>query len=361
MEGTPMFCAAPDCAQLTNAHRNCAMCHLDFCHRCTSAGVFCHTCLQHTFLTRDPPLPDPSKTAQMINAPESIQCLVAQIEQLKTALGESQRMVKSLQSELLLRTKQGSPDQFFADSTQDMQPLLSNLSEADTPPMTPPTTSRSTSSTDGMLVNLDTAPQQLTKIFLREQDLSQFDSQLIAQYLKGNAGVEVVDLSDNMLQDAGATVIADAMKTAPNLARVVLYNASIRDAGACAIADAVQMSPQISVLELSENLIADAGACSLARALQTNGAVTDLGLSVNGIGDVGATAIANAVRHSLSLRTLTMDYNRISDAGATSLASALSANSSLTAVDLGQNSFSKTGLDLISAAAAQRPGLTISL
>ena len=38
------------------------------------------------------------------------------------------------------------------------------------------------------------------------------DAQLIAQYLEGNTSMEVVDLSDNMLQGTGAAVIADALE-----------------------------------------------------------------------------------------------------------------------------------------------------
>jgi hypothetical protein len=85
-----VFCAATDCAQITTQSRPCAMygpntqtqvptqhlcstrpflfwvrCHLSFCQRCTCNGIFCHQCLQVTFLTRDPPLTDPVKTAEV--------------------------------------------------------------------------------------------------------------------------------------------------------------------------------------------------------------------------------------------------------------------------------------------------------
>ena len=82
-----VFCSATDCAQITTQPRPCAMyardmalcpsfavhshrgvlgrCHLSFCQRCTCTGIFCHQCLQVTFLTRDPPLTDPIKTAEV--------------------------------------------------------------------------------------------------------------------------------------------------------------------------------------------------------------------------------------------------------------------------------------------------------
>ena len=80
---------------------------------------------------------------------------------------------------------------------QDIQSISSNLSESETPRMPPLTSHRaqfpveaSSAAADGM--SLDAPPPMPhkkgcpptphKKIFLREQDLSQFDAQLIAQY-----------------------------------------------------------------------------------------------------------------------------------------------------------------------------------
>ena len=153
-----VFCSASDCARALSQFRNCAMCHLDFCYRCTSTGVFCHQCLQYTFLTREPPLQDPIRTAEVwlssrripalyapidralmcgpassrdmqAIAPESIVHLVRQIAELRAELARSQDMVRNLQIELAgARRAGGAPaDRSSGDAVSPMHRLASRV------------------------------------------------------------------------------------------------------------------------------------------------------------------------------------------------------------------------------------------
>lgn len=359
------------------------MCHLSFCQRCTCTGIFCHQCLQVTFLTRDPPLTDPVKTAEMI-APESIVHLVGQIQVLKEQLEKSQKLVRELQDELAEKSKVEAQSMFHfnafsADSAQRSQThtQVSDLSGALTPPLSPRSLAPSMAQNGALrppqsslaplsasALAMHGAEKSPTSIFLREQNLSAFDAQLIGQYLKTNAQISFVDLSDNtQISDIGATAVSSALRgngMGVGLNRLVMYNTGIRDDGAVSLAEALCQSTTLLVLELSENAIGNPGASGLADALKVNRSVTDLGLSVNLIGDEGATALAACLQLNNAIRTLTLDYNAIRDNGALCLAASIGKNSSLTAVDLSNNNISEQGRLRLAALAAQRPALKLT-
>ena len=58
------------------------------------------------------------------------------------------------------------------------------------------------------------------------------------------------------------------------------------------IAEALKVNPVLTVLNLSDNSIGDNGAKSIAEALKVNPVLTDLSLGNNKIGVDGAKAIA---------------------------------------------------------------------
>jgi len=192
------------------------------------------------------------------------------------------------------------------------------------------------------------------KIFLREQDLTDFDATLIAQFLKTNTTVTLVDLSDNFISNAGTTSISDSLRTNTSVQRLVVYNNGIEDQGASAIAEAVMSNHSLLVVEMSENSIRDPGATALANALKINSSVTDLGLSVNGIGDSGASELAECVRSNSTLRVLTLDFNNVGSDGGRALASAINLNRGLTEVNLSNNAFGDEVRTLLSQVASNR-------
>ena len=72
--------------------------------------------------------------------------------------------------------------------------------------------------------------------------------------------------------------------------------------------------------DLCFNSIGDAGATQLADALRTTTSVEFLYPSSSSIGDAGATQLADALRTNTSVEVLTLATNSIGDAGVTQLA-----------------------------------------
>ena len=144
-------------------------------------------------------------------------------------------------------------------------------------------------------------------------------------------------LGGNSIGDAGATQLADALRTNTSVKELYLGGNSIGDAGATQLADALRANTSVKLLYLSDNSIGDAGATQLADALRTNSrsGLAWLRLDDNkSIGEAGATQLADALRTNTSVKTLGLSGCKIGEAGARQLADALRTNTSVEELDL---------------------------
>ncbi len=113
--------------------------------------------------------------------------------------------------------------------------------------------------------------------------------------------------------------------------------------GATMLADSLRGNTSLTVLELDFNHVGHAGALALSSALLANNTLGELSLVANGIGDLGAMHFAAALSASESLsvlRVLRLDSNTINDLGAQKLAQSLALNSTLRELSLNENLFS---------------------
>ena len=109
-------------------------------------------------------------------------------------------------------------------------------------------------------------------------------------------------------------------------------------------------------LILEEQEINAAGATQLADALRTNTSVKELHLHDNSIGEAGATQLADALRINTSVEKLWLGFNSIGAEGATQLADALSTNTSVEKLNLVFNSIGAELVGRIEACSTRRRG-----
>jgi len=93
------------------------------------------------------------------------------------------------------------------------------------------------------------------------------------------------------------------------------------------------------------DLVGDAGATEISEALKVNTALTALNIELNSIGDAGATKISEALAVNTVLTALSFGYRYltfnagraigVSEAGATKIADALVVNTVLKTLNLG--------------------------
>ena len=131
-----------------------------------------------------------------------------------------------------------------------------------------------------------------------------------------------------------------------------LYGNGIRAAGATQLADALRTNTTLKHLGLNNNKIGDAGATQLADALRTNTSLEHLYLCDNAVTEAGVTQLANALRTNTSLQTLLLVDNNVGEAGATQLADALRTNTSLEHLYLCDNAVTDMGLRMLHDAIA---------
>jgi hypothetical protein len=143
---------------------------------------------------------------------------------------------------------------------------------------------------------------------------------------------EIISIDPDKVQNFGKW-----LESSPPITGLRLEFSNIGDAGAILLASALKVNRTITMLDLSYNGIGVEGATALASALKVNHTVTVLRLKGNTIGAAGAEAIASALKENLSLAVLDLCCNKLGDAGAESIASALKANQTLTELDLGDN------------------------
>ncbi|XP_067040240.1 NLR family CARD domain-containing protein 3-like isoform X2 [Acropora muricata] len=172
----------------------------------------------------------------------------------------------------------------------------------------------------------------------------------LARALRVNTSLSSLDLSRNSVGDEGASSLAEALKVNTSVSSLNLGNNSIGDEGANSLAQALRVNSSLSSLNLSTNSISGEGANSLAQALRVNTYLSSLDLYSNSIGGEGAKSLAQALRVNSSLSSLDLKSNSIGAEGAKSLAQALRVNSSLSSLDLKSNSIGAEGANSLAQA-----------
>ncbi|KAF9312585.1 hypothetical protein BG006_004327, partial [Podila minutissima] len=151
----------------------------------------------------------------------------------------------------------------------------------------------------------------------------------LAEALKTNSTLTILDLSGNSIEEDGAQVLAEALKTNSILTNLNLTGNGIGADGAQVLAKALKTSSTLTTLNLDKNSIGGTGAQVLAEALKTNSALTTLYLNSNSIGDNGAQALAEAFQTNSTLTALDLNNNSIWYKGLLAFSDALKTNSTL--------------------------------
>ena len=172
----------------------------------------------------------------------------------------------------------------------------------------------------------------------------------LARALRVNTSLSSLDLSRNSIGDEGASSLAEALKVNTSVSSLNLGNNSIGDEGANSLAQALRVNASLSSLNLSTNSISGEGANSLSQALRVNTYLSSLDLYSNSIGAEGANSLSQALRVNTHLSSLDLYSNSIGAEGAKSLAQALRVNSSLSSLNLKSNSIGAEGANSLAQA-----------
>ncbi|XP_041983559.1 uncharacterized protein LOC121736434 [Aricia agestis] len=189
----------------------------------------------------------------------------------------------------------------------------------------------------------------IRELRLCDNGLLPSDAYQIANLLKYNSRIQLLDLSNNAIQDAGLgylaeTIYEDAASSPPTsepldygfesrgLAFLVLWNNYLTKDCYVYLAKIMQ-SPSLRVLNVGRNALG----CECVRALrlgQAAHALVMLGLQAARLGPTAAAAIADLIRADTRLQRLDLRDNRLGAGGLQAILAAMRDNTTLTQIDL---------------------------
>ena len=157
---------------------------------------------------------------------------------------------------------------------------------------------------------------------------------ILARCALGRSLVTQPEASDRFSASLANTVLVELDLTDNMLGLWLFPNA----VGIDCLAEPLKTNTTLQVLNLSSNNINDRGGMSIAAALEANSSLVRLNLSINAVGQDGATHLADVVRNRIdALKELNLARNEIAQVGYERLAEILASNSSLSMLTLGDN------------------------
>lgn len=135
---------------------------------------------------------------------------------------------------------------------------------------------------------------------LQNQGLKKSDMRIVAKYLKNNAYVEELDISNNNVRCRSGTYTQKELQAVVGEGRNLISEgpacAQIGDEGAEFLAKALSRNTKLSVLHMHHCNVADKGVEALSKALKDNNTLKEINLSNNRISDHGAACLSQTVR-----------------------------------------------------------------
>ncbi|XP_052746214.1 uncharacterized protein LOC112054387 isoform X2 [Bicyclus anynana] len=187
---------------------------------------------------------------------------------------------------------------------------------------------------------------------LGDNRLAKEDASQLAALLRYNTSLQLLDLSNNQIQDAGVEELAKALvqqathsPTSPlqcplggyesrGLAFLVLWNNQLTRNCAGHLAKILRASHSLCVLNVGRNALGS----DVVRSLQSDriggGPLVSLGLQAARLGPEAARAIAELIRNDTKLQRLDLRDNKLGVAGLQAIHTALKDNTTLTQIDL---------------------------
>ena len=164
---------------------------------------------------------------------------------------------------------------------------------------------------------MDDAQDGRGELVLASSGITEEGARVIAERLTPSSLVRL-DLGDNLVTDAGAVAICEALSENLSLKRLVLKGNELTDAAVERMVTALMPNRHLRDLDLHDNQITAQGAQHLRRLLQRTHHLESLLVGSNSLGDEGVKHLCKGMRknHRGKLRRLGLSANSITNEGA---------------------------------------------
>ncbi len=205
---------------------------------------------------------------------------------------------------------------------------------------------------------------RVTSLWLKRNPLKAEGMAPLAELLRANRTLEVLDLVNCGLLDEGLATLLGAFEgegANKTLRHLYVGTNGITERSAGRVAEFLAGDCALESFYLSCNRLGDEGVKVIARGLAANRTVRRFSLASNRVGPRGAAALAKALTGHPTLQLLDLGFtkatvavgelgNYVGDEGARSLAEMLAGNTSLRSLDLLHNYIAQAGVNRLLAA-----------
>ncbi|XP_040917269.1 protein phosphatase 1 regulatory subunit 37 [Toxotes jaculatrix] len=161
------------------------------------------------------------------------------------------------------------------------------------------------------------------------------DALQLGDLLRYNTTLQILELSDNVVADAGLEELCEGLRwQIEGLKVLLLRNNQITAKGMVHLAKTLPVLKVLQVLDLGENLLGNEGIQIIRVPLMVNCSVLELGLAQANITCEGAVALAEFLAENHQIQRLDLRQNQVKTGGLMALCLALRINCSLTSLDL---------------------------
>eukprot|EP00659_Diplonema_papillatum_P005619 gene5619-8569_t len=221
--------------------------------------------------------------------------------------------------------------------------------------------------------------RSVTELRLRSQQVGDEGAVALAEMLRLNDRIDVLDLFDNAVTDVGAGALAACIDDNNTVTVINVKANCVSQTGVFALERRLLENrqplflkkclrkladddPTMVALSLDEHescrYYDDLSASMLAECLGGNTHLTSLDLSNNAFTDVGVHVLADMLGKNEGIRTLNLSHNRIGGLGAKHLAEALRGNRSVASLVLKDCGLDDRGGEELADAVAQNDSIT---
>ncbi|GAB6020020.1 hypothetical protein CHUAL_002770 [Chamberlinius hualienensis] len=198
----------------------------------------------------------------------------------------------------------------------------------------------------------------LEELHLAENKMCSVDGIQVAQLLRSNLQLKLLNLSGNHLEDQGITHLAEGLGdqnqlhvllktniTRRGLRSLLLRNTKMSPNAIGPLAKALMENKSLELLDLGGNNINNAGVYNLREALMRNKTLLQLKLTGCRIGCEGAVALAEYMAESSKIQELDLRDNLIQLGGLLALVQSLKVNQSVTQLKLDKHFVKESSSD----------------
>nr|XP_005502552.2 leucine-rich repeat-containing protein 74A isoform X1 [Columba livia] len=166
----------------------------------------------------------------------------------------------------------------------------------------------------------------------------------LAEMLRENSSLQVLNISNNHLDTAGAEAITSLLlDNVSCLHTLQLSGNNFGEEAALYFAEALMSNYQVKKLDLSHNEFHEKGGQLLGQMLASNTKLEFLDLSWNHLKRKGAVGLSVGLRVNDALKILNLSWNGIGNEGALALGEALKLNNVLVHLDISNNKINNEG------------------